>query len=252
VLNEFQDEKNAIEEYKKEIKKLREELTFKEKEKEKELLQQIIKTNESLTFELEDYKGKYMVERERNELMRSEMENIKYSLVNIQNNKQLTSSQYSGNNNPYNQSQNNSNFISLKENFFPSSLNNNNQPFNYPSKNNFTENLISSINDDRFANFTEVNNVSQTAELQNNPNNLKRNNNSSEYLNINSNIAGLSSNKTLSPPSIIQNNNGNTIMPAEESFLEAVVNKINKNFLLEGSKKLLWQEESQRVNSEYK
>lgn len=161
VLNEYQDEKNVLEEYKREIKKLKDELIVKEQEREKELLQQIIKTNESLTFELENYKGRYMVEREKNDQMRTEMETIKNTLANLQTKNPLTSSQYSVNNTPFNQSQNNSNFISSKENFFPSSNNYNSfQPLNYQQKNNqITENLISSINEERLANFTDLNNV---------------------------------------------------------------------------------------------
>jgi hypothetical protein len=47
------------------------------------------------------------------------------------------------------------------------------------------------------------------------------------------------------------NGNANSML-VEETYVENVLKKINQNYLLEGNKKNMWQEESQRVNSEYK
>ncbi len=140
TVNEYQDEKFTLEEYKREIKKLREELTIKETEKEKEILQHVMKNNETIAFELENYKGLYQSEKDKNDQMRNEMESIKQSLATLQGNKQLTNSQFS-NNTPFNQSLN-SNFISSKENFFQNSY-----PMVLQSKNVYNDNNIVGLSD---------------------------------------------------------------------------------------------------------
>lgn len=236
TVNEFQDEKISIEEYKKEIKKLREELNFKDAEKEKVILQQVMKTNESLTYELENFKGKYQIEKERNEQMRSEMDNIKISLNVINGNKQFTSSQYSNNNTNHNQSNNNSNFISSKENFFP--VNTGNQYVNQ-NKNNMSDNLISSLNDDmKFANFIETNNNSQN-ELSNcNMPKQKHQNNNIKNINM--------MNNNFSPTKAVNNYTNN------ETYIETILNKINRSYLLEGIKNNQWQEDSQKIGNDFK
>jgi len=38
----------------------------------------------------------------------------------------------------------------------------------------------------------------------------------------------------------------------DDNFVEKIVKKINKNYLIEGNKKNLWQEESQKISSDYK
>ena len=235
TVNEYQDEKISIEEYRKEIKKLREELNYKEVEKEKEILQQIMKTNESLTNELENFKGKYLIEKERNEQMSNEMENIKMSLNTLNANKQFTTSQNSNYTNLNQSNNNNSNFISSKENFFLMNSGNLN-------KNNITDNMMNSINDDmKFANFIESNYNSQYE-----PSNLNITK-QKQYINEiknNSNNMHIPTNKSNSST---QNTIGIT-----EQFIDNVVNIINRNYLLEGIKNNQWQEESQKIESDFK
>jgi len=231
-LNEYQDEKFTIEEYKKEIIKLREELISKEAEKEKEILQHIIKSNENIAIELENYKGLYNNEKEKNENMKNEMENIKQTLVTLHGNKQRTNSQYSNNNTPFNQSTN-SNFISSKENFFP----NNNNPFALQSKNFFNDNTISGFND---ANYSDMNINIQNE--KNTKNGLKKYNLNNDF-NANNNT-GLNNNANAQ--AINYNDQ------EEENYIEKILKKINTNFLLEGNKKPIWQEEALKINTEYK
>lgn len=116
-VNEYMDEKGAIEFYKNEVKKLQEELKNKNSNKSgtdnmlsgpgvnnrenrdypqsnqggnyltdalpKELLEHIMKTNESLSNELESYKEKYMNEKDKNEKIVWEIEKLKSMGMNI-------------------------------------------------------------------------------------------------------------------------------------------------------------------------
>ena len=212
TVNEYQDEKFTLEEYKREIKKLREELTIKETEKEKEILQHVMKNNETIAFELENYKGLYQSEKDKNDQMRNEMESIKHSLATLQGNKQLTNSQFS-NNTPFNQSLN-SNFISSKENFFQNSY-----PMVLQSKNVYNDNNIVGLSD---GNNSETNtNFANERSIRNG---LKKYTNDINAINQNQ----------------------------DENFVEKILKKINQNSLIEGNKKGLWQEESQRISSDYK
>ena len=134
TINEYMDDKGAIEFYKNEIKKLQDELTkkntsfntsnpnFNTGEKvfvggtknsnnvvnannipyheNKELLEHIMKTNESLTNELENYKEKYLTEKEKNDVIKNEIEKLKVSPVNPVNGVDNAKNKYptSGNN----------------------------------------------------------------------------------------------------------------------------------------------------------
>ena len=194
---------------------------MKETEKEKEILQHIMKSNETIVFELENYKGLYQSEKEKNDQMRNEMENIKQSLYTLQANKQLSNSQFS-NNTPINQSLN-SNFISSKENFFQNSL-----PQALQSKNIYNDNNAVALNE---GNSSEIN--SNLVNERNIKNGLRKFTNEINAHNQHQNPLG--NNQT-----------------QEENYIEKLLNKISQNYLIEGNKKNLWQEESQKINSEYK
>jgi hypothetical protein len=96
-VNEYIDDKGVIEFYKNEVKKLQEELKSRsiiENNKSnyglsasnfsnehipanKELLEHIIKTNESLSNELGNYKEMYLLEKDRNDKIKNEIEKLK-------------------------------------------------------------------------------------------------------------------------------------------------------------------------------
>ncbi len=156
-LNEIKSEKSSIEFYKNQIKKLEEELksrkntteeisAIKSVKSEKEILEYIMKTNESLNNELVNYKEMYESEKEKNKSIVEEINKLK-AIVNpesygnnIFNNSQnhfsTTGNQYNSNNNlpSVNHNENYNYFNNLLSNntdqYHPSYLNDYNSPSN--------------------------------------------------------------------------------------------------------------------------
>jgi hypothetical protein len=97
LLNEIKSDKTAIESYKKQIKMLEDELKNKNsndqrnsavdfyKDTPKDILEYIMKSNESLSNELVNYKELYQMEKERNEQIQLEIEKLKEAINNNNN-----------------------------------------------------------------------------------------------------------------------------------------------------------------------
>ena len=89
LLNEIIDDKSALEFYKNEVRRLQKELqnlkmnsssqSERGENSKKEVLEQIMKTNESLSHELESLKQKYLNERDKNEAMKRNTNNNTYN-----------------------------------------------------------------------------------------------------------------------------------------------------------------------------
>ena len=163
-VNEFMNDKAAIEYYKSEIKKLREELKNKNGSNMNsdyvftpeylksnlvpiELINYAKITNESLSYELENYKEKYFSEKEKNDLMQSEITKLR-SIQSSQNFQVSSEAFFRDNYNSLNKSNlENLNFStnnSNKSNRVKPSTNHPNNNFNIHSMNpvgNFSNNL---------------------------------------------------------------------------------------------------------------
>ncbi len=95
ALNEIIDEKSVLEFYKSEVKRLQKELqnlklntsqnSIQDKELTNHELQQLMKTNETLTSELEALKQKYTSEKDKNELMQKNLNSTLSNLANSRN-----------------------------------------------------------------------------------------------------------------------------------------------------------------------
>jgi hypothetical protein len=269
LVNEYHSDRYAIEGYKKQIKMLEEELKNKNvndkqsdssiKEPPKEILEYIMKSNESLSNELVNYKELYKMEKERNEQIEQEIQKLKDAINN--NNVMISSlmknNNFSNNNNSEHTSNNN-----LK-NVYEAGVNDNKSD----SKN-------MAISSDGFYNKRESNSKETKSDKRLNQVDLggsdgymlyKRDSSSNFKQRdsaISSNTVNQSNNQNINtynsmnstPRRMVNNNKNDTEQQQELYYAENIINRINQNITDNDSRKNItnWSEHSKQVNSGYK
>lgn len=181
-VNEYALEQSAIEKYKNEIKKLQEELQIKNSKSDFELnfnkkseapiynnevFERIMKTNESLVNELENYKELYIIEKEKNNTIISEMNRLRLDVNKLAKEKDIKSE--------YSMNSNNNNLDNIQDNNYYDNVMSENEVGN--------DNEINEDNN-KYNDEIIVNNNSQfRSSINNQRENIKANNNNIIKLN---------------------------------------------------------------------
>jgi hypothetical protein len=242
LLNEIKSDKTAIESYKKQIKMLEEELKNKNtndrpgeihfKETPKDILEFIMKSNESLSNELINYKELYQMEKDRNEHIQMEIEKLKEAINN--NNNMISTLMKRDSNVSQSAGSNTDGYIPLV---------NENHRSSVKSINSSNLNPYSPQRDSKGSFYSPLKEETTNIKHQRSINDsVKGNTNDSPYKThtYNSYSQGFSEPADREPSEQI-----------ELQYAENLINKINQS-IPDPNKKIPWSEQSRKLNSSYK